>query len=453
MTVQSGSRVRIPLFPRKPRKRLNSNNLGSFSDPKRDRIGTSLRLFDELLSDTFLEKDEVPERKKMFFAPVPGIHYREAKLTQGSVWFISFYCLDPLTGKLKRVRIKVNRIRSARERKRNALNMVAAINQRLSMGWNPLAESGALSNSAVLFDCLDSFMKVKKKEMEASSVRCYTSFIKVFKDYLLSAGFDGRSFVTSFDRRHATAFMDSMEQQVGPKTYNNYLAFFRGLFAWLEEKGYCDGNPFDSIDKKPKRLLKKNRRILSDSELSRLFSYLDAHNREYLAMCLLCYGCFVRPKEIALLKCKDLDLDRQLLHISAEIAKNDNDSRRTVPDEIMPVLRGLDLSKPEFYLFGDHRNRWDFTPGKASANSRKIAKYWELVLRPELGFGMDLKFYSLKDTGITNMLSSGVPINLVQRQADHSSVAMTAIYVGDKADANGELKHANILKKPEINRK
>lgn len=442
----------VPLFPRKPRKRLNSNNLGSFSDPKRDRIGTSLRLFDELLSDTFLEKDEVPERKKMFFAPVPGIHYREAKLTQGSVWFISFYCLDPLTGKLKRIRIKVNRIRNVRERRRNALNMVAAINQRLSAGWNPLAEVGASSNAASLFDCLDKFMKVKRKEMEASSVRCYESFIKVFKDYLLASGFDARTFVQTFNRSHAAAFMEMLDEQVGPKTYNNYLNFFRGLFAWMQEKGYCDGNPFDGIDKKPKRLIKKNRRILTDAELSRLFSYLDIHNREYLAMCLLCYGCFVRPKEIALLRCADLDLDRQLLHVSAEIAKNDNDSRRTVPDEIVPVLRCLDLSKPELFLFGGH-DRWDFRPGKTAVSPKKIAKYWELVLRPELGFGLDLKFYSLKDTGITNMLSSGVPINLVQRQADHSSVAMTAIYVGNKADANGELKHASILKKTPDNRK
>lgn len=381
----------------------------------------------------------------MFFAQIPGIHYREAKLTRGSVWFISFYCLDPFTGKLKRVRVKVNRIRNLRERRRKAENMVAAINQRLSMGWNPLADAGTMTNTATMSDCLDKFLKVKKKETEPATFRSYDSFVKTFRQYLQSAGFDRHSLIASFDRRHALAFMDLTEQKVGPKTYNNYLNFFRGLFIWMGEKGYCDGNPFEGIDKKPKRLIKKNRRILTDAELLRLFSYLDIHNREYLAMCLLCYGCFVRPKEIALLKCKDLDIDGQLLHVSAEISKNDNESRRTIPDEIVPVLRDLDLSDPELFLFGAHKNQWDFTPGKTALCSRKIAKYWELVLRPELGFGMELKFYSLKDTGITNMLSSGVPINLVQRQADHSSVAMTAIYVGNKADANGELKHAKIF--------
>ena len=383
----------------------------------------------------------------MFFAQIPGIHYREAKLTRGSVWYISFYCLDPFAGKLKRVRVKVNRIRNLRERRRKAENMVAAINQRLSMGWNPLAEAGSMANAATIFDCLDKFLKVKKKETEPATFRSYDSFVKTFSQYLQDAGFDRHSFIASFDRPHALAFMDMIEQKVGPKTYNNYLNFFRGLFIWMGEKGYCDGNPFEGIDKKPKRLIKKNRRIFTDDELARLFAYLGEHNREYLAMCLLCYGCFVRPKEIALLKCKDLDVDRQLLHVSAEIAKNDNESRRTIPDVIVPVLRELDLSRPELFLFGAHKSQWDFTPGKTALCSRKIAKFWELVLRPALGFGMELKFYSLKDTGITNMLNSGVPINLVQRQADHSSVAMTAIYVGNKGDVNGELKHANILKK------
>ena len=177
----------------------------------------------------------------MFFAQIPGIHYREAKLTRGSVWFISFYCLDPFTGKLKRVRVKVNRIRNLRERRRKAENMVAAINQRLSMGWNPLADAGTMTNTATMSDCLDKFLKVKKKETEPATFRSYDSFVKTFRQYLQSAGFDRHSLIESFDRRHALAFMDLTEQKVGPKTYNNYLNFFRGLFIWMGEKGYCDG--------------------------------------------------------------------------------------------------------------------------------------------------------------------------------------------------------------------
>ena len=41
---------------------------------------------------------------------------------------------------------------------------------------------------------------------------------------------------------------------------------------------------------------------------------------------------------------------------------------------------------------------------------------------------MTLQFYSLKDTGITNMLEDGVATNEVQGQADHSSLEMTSVY-------------------------
>lgn len=437
--------AKIPVFPQNRRDCLKDSKLGVFIAPKRDRIGTKLQLFDSFVSDSLLKEEGDSERKKMFFAPIAGIHYREAKLTQGQDWFIYFYVQDPATDKLKRIRIKVNRESDLRLRKKKALQIMSGINQRLAVGWNPLLETAAPRAAVPLFSCLEAFLKIKRKEMEATSSHCYLSYINVFKKFLQESGFTDTTYVGSFSREHALAFMSKVEAKLSPKTYNNYVAFFRGLFIWMQERGYVDANPFDGIAKKPKRMLKKNRRLLTDDELSRLIGYLSQNNIEYLAISLLCYGCLIRPKELALLKCGDIDLEKQVIHISAAIAKNDNDSFRTIPDEIMPVMHRLDLSHKEYYLFGDHK-MWDFSPGKNLVCSRKIAKYWELVLRKELGFGIDLKFYSLKDTGITNMLTSGVPINLVQKQADHSSVAMTAIYVGKKAEANNALKAADILK-------
>ena len=445
--LQNGEPLRrISSSPRNCRNGLILNDLDRKHNKKRDKNGTSIPAFDVQLSDSLLEMEGGSERKKMFFAPIAGIHYREAKLTQGHEWFISFYVIDPVSGKLKRVRIKCNRERDIRMRRKNAQRMVAGINQRLSMGWNPLSERIAPRAAESMSSCLDKFLKVKKRELEANSIRSYVSFVEIFRAYLNGGGFPEDLCASGFGAAHAQAFMDSMEERLSPKTYNNYVTFFRGLFLWMQEKGYIDSNPFDGIEKKPKRLLRKNRRLLTDGELGRLVGYLSENNPEYLAITMLCYGCFIRPKEIALLRCGDIDIEKQLIHISADIAKNDNDSFRTIPDEIMPALRRLDLSDRDCYLFGDHRH-WNFTPGRKLMCSRKIAKYWELVLREELGFGMDLKFYSLKDTGITNMLTSGVPINLVQMQADHSSVAMTAIYVGKKAEANNALKDADILQK------
>ena len=437
--------AKVPVFPRKSSNDKNVNKLGVNSDKKRDKTGTSICSFDLSLSDAIPPEAEASERKKMFFAPIAGIHYREAKLTCGKEWFVYFYVMNPSSGKLKRIRIKLNREKNIKQRKKDAQRLIQGINQRLSLGWNPLVKAIAPKASEKLNSALNSFLKVKEKEMESTSTHCYVSYINIFKKYLKEAGFSNDAFVTNFTHQHAVAFLDIIEERYSPKTFNNYLAFFKGLFIWMKEKGYVDDNPFEGINKKPRKLLKKNRRLLTDEELKKLMEFLAENNREYYIMVLLCYGCFIRPKEIALLKCKDINLEKQVVYVSADIAKNDNESYRTIPNEILPVLKLADLSNPNLYLFGAHKN-WDFTPGKQPATSKKMAKYWELVVRPALGFGLDLKFYSLKDTGITNMLQNGVPINLVQKQADHSSVAMTAIYVGKKADANNEIKNAELFR-------
>ena len=59
---------------------------------------------------------------------------------------------------------------------------------------------------------------------------------------------------------------------------------------------------------------------------------------------------------------------------------------------------------------------------------------------------MEVMFYSLKDTGITNMAAAGVPVSFIQQQADHSSLAMTSIYCQRSGKATEELKGVDILK-------
>lgn len=171
-------------------------------------------------------------------------------------------------------------------------------------------------------------------------------------------------YACSFTHALALDFMGDVEADVklSYRTYNNYLRFYRSMFNWMKDKGYISDNPFNGIKRKPKKLIRKTRRTLTDEELSLLFGYLDSANRPYLAICLLCYCCLMRPKEIALLRCRDIDLGTQTVHVRGEIAKNDNDSYRTIPDEMMPYMRELDLSHPEWFLFGEHK-QYDFSPG------------------------------------------------------------------------------------------
>ena len=75
-----------------------------------------------------------------------------------------------------------------------------------------------------------------------------------------------------------------------------------------------------------------------------------------------------------------------------------------------------------YYLFGDR-----FRPGVKWRSEKQFRDYWTLYVRKALKFPAKYKFYSLKDTGITEMLRSA-DVLTVRDQARHSSILMTDIY-------------------------
>jgi site-specific recombinase XerD len=54
--------------------------------------------------------------------------------------------------------------------------------------------------------------------------------------------------------------------------------------------------------------------------------------------------------------------------------------------------------------------------------------------------------YSLKDSGITDMLAAGVSPAFVQGQADHSDLSITAVYAHTRTKAYNELRNLDTKK-------
>ena len=434
----------ISFSPRSTDNALNINNLDDFERKNGTKTGQpSSHSFGNL----YEVLSKLCEEKKMsFHKPTPYINYVPPKLTRGKIWYISYYAQDPATGKLKRIRVKLNRAKSTKERLAAAHALMGRISEDLSLGWNPLLEKLAPKAYKRLFDAFDSFLEVKRGELEGNSIRCYMSFVKTLRTWLEKRGCDSKTYACAFSDEMAVDFMAHIESDphISPRTYNNYLMFCRVLFDWMMERSYISANPFSAIRKKTRKLVTKKRRLLSDDELARLWTFLEENNPEYLALCMLCYCCFMRPKEIALLKCSDVDLKAQTVLVRGEIAKNDNTSVRTIPTAALKYLARLDLRNPAAYLFG-HNAHWDFRAATKPVPQRKIATYWDSVIRPACSFPMEVQFYSLKDTGITNMISAGVPVSSVKQQADHSSLAMTSIYCQRSVKAAELLKGVDIL--------
>ncbi len=284
--------------------------------------------------------EELCKEKKMskFFKPTPYLDYLPPKLTEGQEWYISFSVKDPSTGKMKRFRHKINRIKNVRERRAAAKVMMAHLSEKLSLGWNPCLGVVSPKSSCTLIEAMDIFLAIKQKETEENSIRSYRSYIKILKAWLKEYEYPDSLYACAFTESDAMDFMNDVEddERLSPRTYNNYRAFYLLFFNWAIDKGYVIANPFKNVKKKPKKLTKKTRRLLTDDEILRLIEYLKEENKQYLRMCLLCYCCFMRPKEISMLRIGDIDFQKQLVKVREDVAKNDKDSFRTIPDVMMP---------------------------------------------------------------------------------------------------------------------
>lgn len=360
-----------------------------------------------------------------------GLKYRPPFLSEGKQWYITYYAFHPPTSKLKRIQIRLNHIKKIGPRRAYARALINQITEKLVSGWNPFIEASAPKAFYKMLDVIETYWNIQQKEAEDHSLRTYKSFLKFFKEYLSRKKFSKDLFVIHFGKREATDMMVELKQKpdISLRTYNNYLQFFTTLFNWMVQYNYVAENPFADLKKVPKKKIKKIRTTLTAAQRSQLVKFLEENDKNnYLVMCLMCYYCFIRPNEISLLKVKDIDLENQTIYISKDIAKNDTDSYRTIPNTMMPYLRKLKLDcPPDYYLFSMDKHQ-EFVPGKKRAEGREIARYWSDVIRPKLNWPMNLQFYSLKDTGITNMLVDGVAPNFVQGQADHSSLSITSIY-------------------------
>lgn len=79
-------------------------------------------------------------------------------------------------------------------------------------------------------------------------------------------------------------------------------------------------------------------------------------------------------------------------------------------------------------------------PGEYEISPSRFGERWD-KLRSTLGFSSKYQFYSLKDTGITELADRNVTNITIRDQARHSSLAITDVYTRHStAKANEELR-------------
>jgi len=355
------------------------------------------------------------------------IDYLPAELKPNkSRWYVQYYVKNPATGKLHRKIIKVNRITNLTERRKYAKKLVLEVNKKLESGWNPFLEQEAPKSYTKLTVTLELFLKHKQKELKSrDTIRTYKNHVEILVNYVKEIRKSPDLIVLSFDAIWVRQYMDYLynERNIGGKTYNNYRTVAVGIWNWMIEHLYCKVNPFLTVRRVQEQ--KKKRQIIDAETRSRIKEYLLRENKlEYLAMVMICFHGLIRPKEICLLKPENIRLDDKIIFLTADMTKDKDDRIVSISGELMKYLKALNIEKvsKDDYIFSA-----SFKPGKKLIDSRNVGREWT-KLRDTLKFPKEYQFYSLKDSGIVQMLMDGISPIEVRNQAGHSSLEQTNEY-------------------------
>lgn len=362
--------------------------------------------------------------------------YRPAFLSAGKEWMVVFWVRHPETLQWRRFKEKLNYIRDLPTRKKFAEQRLREINGKLAIGWNPILNSQAPRSATPISEAIKDFLTTKfREDMSADTVRTYESMTGILEAWLKRQGRAGAS-VGTFSEEDAITFMDHCFQtrRITPRTFNNYKRFFGTLALWWVKRKYLPANPFAAVEHKRYDKRKKNRRPLSVEERVKVRAYLEQHHPRFLAFSLIMFHCALRPKEVFHLKPQHFDLQRQCIHVLADFSKTNYERTAAIPDVLLPVLQALGIAEQpkDFYVFSTR-----FSPGPKLKRSTYSGAAW-LKVRQKLDLPMEVKLYSLRDTGAMQLARDGVSRVDAMNHFDHHSSTMHDIYTMHQDDAGNE---------------
>lgn len=339
-------------------------------------------------------------------------------------WVIEYYALDA-SGSLRRVVIRMNSLRKrftyANEFRAHCNGVVCSLNAKLAGGWTPFGEEQSTRLYRPLAPILDEYLKDKANDLRPDTLINYRSFCKVFRAWLDEAC--PGAHCSAINKVLAIKFMNHIRDEKGlsGRSYNNRLKQARAFFSWMVENCYCKENPFATI--KTKREQPKKRIMIPADYRAMIAGYFRETNPNYLILCELVFSAMIRPKEAWRLKVSDIDLMNGYISIAADESKTHYSRTAALVPQLRASLAAMiRTAKPGDYLFGK-----DYTPGAKQIVYSRFRKDWD-TMRQALKLPREMQLYSLRDTGLNEMLKCGIDPLTVMQHADHHDLSMTTRY-------------------------
>ncbi len=382
--------------------------------------------------------------------------YVPAELKHNSKgWYIEYYRLNPILNEYERIRLMMNRERkrckTLTEFKLQTSAIILQINNQLAAGFINVQQTlpsygfGAQDTTSgdnvrfytPLEQVIDLYETDRSKELKETTMRSYSCFCKQFKQWI-HAHYPTMS-ASTFSQVQASQYMEFVlegnnskgkksvrkkinEDRVSARTYNNNIKLARALFSWAIEKSYARINPFEKL--KTKKEQGKDRTIIPKEVRDRIVAYFREKNPVFIIIMQLVYKSFLRPVEITRVKVNQLNFAEHCIEMHCTQTKNGKAHNSRMDKDLEALLREhIKGADPDDYVFG--AGTW--LPGKTPSASHSYTIIWDRM-RDALKLPKEYQLYSLRDSGINNLLRAGAKDLDVVQIVGHSDLAMTFRY-------------------------
>ena len=238
-------------------------------------------------------------------------------------------------------------------------------------------------------------------------------------------------------KEHAQRYIAEIGAGKSANTRNKSLTFLRLVFKVLADDARIKANPFDGMDAAPLAVTRK--RPLTMTELGTISKNLIGKG-EMEILFSIGYYTGARLGDCVLLRWDNIDMGaRKIRYTPHKTAKSNMEITLTVSPTLFGLLDRTPGDERKGLVLPELGELYRKDPAAVSKRIQQV--FIDAGIETDLeveGYGKRVArvgFHSLRHAHITAMIEAGVPLDVVQRQAGHSTIGMTAHYhaISEKA--------------------
>ena len=271
------------------------------------------------------------------------------------------------------------------------------------------------------------FLESKRISLQHRSYLAYPGRLEIFSKWLKENKLDTIS-LRKLTNKNIAAFFNwvSESRDLDKATVEKYVVAIKSLYKYSQKIGEVKDIPFDLVVLPIKKRDCSPKYIPADKQYYILKDIYENDFQLFIA-CLLQYFCALRPgKELRLIKIRDINFEESIIHIQKLNAKTKKERYITMPDELSVYLKnyGVEKADSNLYLFGKKHKIGDKPVSVNNLRERFN------VFRNKHGISKEIKFYSWKHTGGTDLIHMKLlSIIQLQNHFGHGRISSTEKYI------------------------